>query len=618
MKIILMLPAVMFAATVTGQSNYALTLNGTNQYISIGTPLSNNSSYTKEAWIYVTSSSSSRNIISSTNAPFWLNAGFLNAGHGGNYSQVVDPTIITLNKWTHVAVTYDAATTTMKLYRDGVLVNTATSIASNYTSEATYIGSHAGAGSYLQGTIDEVRIWNVARTQAQLKVNLINPPANNASGLSAYYKLNDASGTVATNSTGGTNGTLQNTPTWVTSPVEFAGNSLNFDGTNDVVSIPNHATLNITTAITLEAWVYATKNTGIQNVISKSSSSANNGYIFPRTDNGWTNTIIYFHIGGSWRTLSAAYPGLNAWHHLAATYDGATIKLYIDGVLSASQAQTGSITTNSNVLALGNQTGFTEFFGGSVDEVRIWNVARTQAQIMANKNTHLDPTAEANMVSNYTFNQGTTSGTNTGLTTIVDMKNENNGTLSNFALSGTTSNFIIQNAILPLQWLTFTAVEKNSKVLLAWRTAYEQNTNEFIIEHSTDGVSWNETGRIPAAGKNDPENTYSFLHESPDQGINYYRIVETDRDGKSSLSEIRTVTLNYLSELFVVIKNPIENNVLDLNIKKASLISLYSSDGRLIWKKRFAAGIAHISGESYSKGVYFLKSGGKTQKIILR
>src|SRR5438128_1532181 len=126
MKIILMLSAVIFAATVTGQSNYALTLNGTNQYISIGTPLSNNTSYTKEAWIYVTTSGSSRNIISSTNAPFWLNAGFLNAGHGGNFSQVADPTIITLNKWTHVAVTYDAATTTMKLYRDGVLVNTAT------------------------------------------------------------------------------------------------------------------------------------------------------------------------------------------------------------------------------------------------------------------------------------------------------------------------------------------------------------------------------------------------------------------------------------------------------------------------------------------------------------
>src|SRR5205085_7398363 len=114
MKIILLVIASILTATATGQSNYALSLDGTNQYVSIGTPLSNNSSYTKEAWVYVTTSTSSRNIISSANAPFWLNTGVLNAGHGGNFSQVIDPTAITLNKWTHVAVTYDAATTTMK------------------------------------------------------------------------------------------------------------------------------------------------------------------------------------------------------------------------------------------------------------------------------------------------------------------------------------------------------------------------------------------------------------------------------------------------------------------------------------------------------------------------
>src|SRR6476620_335768 len=169
MKPVLIAYAMLAYVSAYTQTNYALTLNGTSQYISIGTPLSNNSSYTKEAWIYVTSTSGSRNIVSSTNAPFWINAGQLNAGHGGNYSQVVDPATVTINKWTHVAVTYDAATTTMKLYRDGSLVATNSAVASNYASENTYIGSHTGAGSYLQGTIDEVRIWNVARTQAQLK-----------------------------------------------------------------------------------------------------------------------------------------------------------------------------------------------------------------------------------------------------------------------------------------------------------------------------------------------------------------------------------------------------------------------------------------------------------------
>src|ERR1044072_1527783 len=113
MKPVLFAYALLICVKSYTQTNYALSLNGTNQHISIGTPLSNNSSYTKEAWIYITTTGGSRNIVSSANAPFWINAGQLSAGHGGNYSQVVDPTTLTINKWTHVAVTYDAATTTM-------------------------------------------------------------------------------------------------------------------------------------------------------------------------------------------------------------------------------------------------------------------------------------------------------------------------------------------------------------------------------------------------------------------------------------------------------------------------------------------------------------------------
>jgi hypothetical protein len=69
--------------------------------------------------------------------------------------------------------------------------------------------------------------------------------------------------------------------------------ALNFDGSNDFLSVTQNNTLDITTAITMEAWVYPIKSTGIQNVMSKSSSSQNNGYIFPRTDNGWNTFVVY-------------------------------------------------------------------------------------------------------------------------------------------------------------------------------------------------------------------------------------------------------------------------------------------------------------------------------------
>ncbi|MBL7699082.1 MAG: T9SS type A sorting domain-containing protein [Chitinophagaceae bacterium] len=618
MKFQTLIPFLILSLHAGAQTNYALALNGTNQYISIGTPLSNNTSYTKEAWIYVTTAASSRNIVSSANAPFWINAGQLSAGHGGNYSQVVDPSIITLNKWTHVAVTYNSATTTMRLYRDGTLVATNTSVASNYSSEATYIGSHAGASSFLQGTVDEVRIWNVARTQAQLKQNLLYPPANNASGLVAYYKLNDATGSNATNSTGGTNGTLQNAPSWQLGPARYAAAGLNFDGTDDVVNIADNNSLDITAAITLEAWVYATKNTGIQNVVAKSSQAINNGYIFPRTDNGWTNTVMYLHIGGSWRTLSAAYPSLNIWHHLAATYDGSMMRIFIDGVQAATAAQSGAIIANTNILAIGNQPGYSEFFGGTVDEVRIWNVARSQAQIAGNMNVSLDPSANANLVSYYTFNQGLPSGANAGMTTLVDMKNENNGTLNNFAMSGATSNFIVQNAVLPLQWLSFTAEKFDKSVRLKWSTANEHNTKEFTVEHSINGLQWKGVATIAAAGNSDAVRNYFYLYANTADGLNYFRIKQTDIDGRSSFSEIRTVTIGAGLHSFSVLNNPANGGIVSIKVEKPSELSFYNSEGRLLWRRKFAAGNFPIHVNTYAKGVYFLRDQKTVEKVIVR
>ncbi len=604
------------------QTNYAVTLNGTNQYISIGAPLSTGSSYTKEAWVYATTLAGARNIISSLNTPFWINGGILSAGQAGSYSLVTDPGSFPLNRWVHAAVTYDAATTTMRLYRDGILVSTNTSVPA-YSSENEFIGSHAGSASYLQGNVDEVRLWNTALTQQQIKEKMYTGPEVNATGLVAYYKCNDGAGSTLSNSCTnppGLNGNLQNSPTWVNSPVQFASNAISFDGTNDFVTIPDDNTLDITTAITLEAWVYATKNTGVQNVISKSSNSTNTGYIFPRTDNGWTSVVLYLHIGGGWRTLSAVYPSLNAWHHLAATYDGTMMRLYIDGVLAASQARTGAIATNNNVLALGNQTGFSEYFGGIADEFRIWNVARSQAEIQANMNKELNAAIETGLVSYYTFNLGITSGTNTGMITAVDKKGNNNGTLTNFALSGSSSNFLTQNAsiiVLPVSWLSFTAQQKNKAVLLSWSTAQEENTKDFIVQHSSNGTAWIDIGKVQAAGHSNGVKEYSFVHNNPVRGANYYRILQMDLDGRSSYSIIRSVILNNDEPPFTVFSNRVSNGQLQVNLKKPEHLYFYSTDGRLLWQQQLKAGINFVDIGSYAKGFYFLRINRSTEKIVI-
>jgi len=201
----------------------------------------------------------------------------------------------------------------------------------------------------------------------------------------ANPKSYPGSGTTWTDLSGnGNNGTLTNGPTYSSSN----GGSIVFDGVDDIVSIPDSDILDITTSISLESWIYATKSTGVQNVISKSSFSQNNSYIYPRTDDGWTNATFYLAVPtfSPSSTLTASWPSRDAWHHTVATYDGVTMKIYIDGVLSNSKSQSGTISTNTNSLTIGSQPGYGEFYGGRVSGAKIYNRALTAAEVQQNFN----------------------------------------------------------------------------------------------------------------------------------------------------------------------------------------------------------------------------------------
>ena len=627
-----------FLVLQTTAQNFSLTFNGTNQYINI--PDHNNidlpGNFTIEGWIYPTGTGSSATeggiIINKENsyeiarfADGTLQYALSANGAGNDWAWVNTGLVAPLNTWTHFALVKTGTTVSFYLNASspGTYLSNPATLTAN--TQQLRLGARTAGSQFFNGAIEELRIWNTSRTQAEIKANAFNRNlSNNATGLLAYYRMNEGNGTTTVNSataTTGIDGTLLNSPSWTASPVQFSANALSFDGTNDNISIPDNNTLDISAAITLEAWCYATKNTGIQNVISKSSNSANNGYIFPRTDNGWSSVIIYFHIAGGFRTLSAPYPSLNAWHHLAATYDGASIKLYINGVLSANMAQTGAITTNGNPLALGNQTGFAEYFGGYADEMRVWNVARTQAEIQSNMNRELDPATQTGLVGYYTFNQGIVAGTNTGLTTVMDQKGNNNGTLNNFALSGASSNFLSQPVtitLLPVSWLDFTAQKKDNTVHLRWSTANEQNSDEFIVQHSTNGSSYTTIGNIAAAGNSVLLQQYSFVHSNPATGVNYYRILQRDIDGRSTYSKVVSVIYTTQNRPIILYPNPVTAGRLTLQLTKAATITLYNSSGVLVMTRNLLAGTQQLNISKLAKGLYHLKAANETIPIFIR
>ena len=221
--------------------------------------------------------------------------------------------------------------------------------------------------------------------------------------------------------------------------------ALAFNGLNNIITVPVSPTLNISSAITIESWIYVTKTNGVQDVISKSSSGVTNGYIFPRTTDGWRNLDFWLNFnGGGQQVLSVPYGTAkkNQWHHVAATYDGYYMLIYIDGVLAGTKAYTGTITVNNNPLAIGDQTGRNEYYGGKVDEVRIWNKALTQCNINNNMNCELG-TGQTGLAAYYKFNQGFVNQLNLTETILLDASgNSNDGVLStNFLLTGLLSNW---------------------------------------------------------------------------------------------------------------------------------------------------------------------------------
>lgn len=172
----------------------SLNFDGVDDYVSCGSLLT--PSYTKEAWIYPTNSSLQNNIISGGpdgQHAFWVpNTGSsrLSAGHNGGWFAVQDPTPLVFNTWYHVAVTYDAPTNTMKLYKNGVLVATNTNVSPVAGGATVRIGAFSNAANLFAGNMDEIRIWNRALSACEIDFNRNTELANGQTDLLAYYKCN--------------------------------------------------------------------------------------------------------------------------------------------------------------------------------------------------------------------------------------------------------------------------------------------------------------------------------------------------------------------------------------------------------------------------------------------
>ncbi|HRD67655.1 MAG TPA: PKD domain-containing protein [Candidatus Competibacter sp.] len=204
-----------------------------------------------------------------------------------------------------------------------------------------------------------------------------------AGGLVAAYNFEEASGETVVDVAGkGNHGTIKEAARSVSGKF---GRALSFDGVNDWVTVNDSNSLDLTQGMTLAAWVYPTAAlSGWRSVLLKERTGGLTYALYANSDSNQPAASL--NIGSDQNLPGGSQLTVNAWVYLAATYDGVTERLYVNGNQMASKAQTGNMTVSNGTLRIGGNSVWNEFFKGRIDEIRVYNRALSATELKADMN----------------------------------------------------------------------------------------------------------------------------------------------------------------------------------------------------------------------------------------
>ncbi len=478
-------PGVIYGNTTvseTGQFNKGLYFDGSGDYVQIpDAPVYRTNSWTLEAWVQPDNLVGNRTIVGKVSQgkdlALMMTGDKISAmvyDGGRQYLTTTDP--VTIGEWYHVAASYDSSTGKLRFYVDGVFIAEKAVTPDTSNTDPLMIGRSNCCSEYFFGTIDDVRVWNVARTQSEISTASQSELTGSETGLVGYWKLdaietphhqvvtgfNDPWGLSVNTSDNSvwvadrnhyqvvklaSNGTeikringfykpsdiVVNSgdgTVWVsdtsnnrivklasdvpdgfiasasgitqddTSSQNFGmligdvsidlGNlssSLWFDGSGDYLVISPDSALDVQN-FTLEAWIKGSYITNRALFMRGNASGGNELYF--GFDNATTLQAIIDNGDSAYFSGEVDFTD-GEWHHVALVYDSAQISCYVDG------AAYGDPITIAAILDFGNSQaligadfdsfngGLGNYYKGHIDDVRLWNVARTEAEINAGK-----------------------------------------------------------------------------------------------------------------------------------------------------------------------------------------------------------------------------------------
>lgn len=440
-----------------GKVGQALDFDGTNDYVATTDySFSNAQAFTMSVWFKADTVSGNQVIFSKATYEYNLRLTGSTLAFSywdtGALNEIDLYSNVQANKWYQISVTYDGSGIAY-MYVNGVQVDSDTDIVDAFQNKTDVFqiggGYHiSGSPGYLNGQIDEVRIYNRALSAGEIQSlyklgqsDEVNTGASQAqgtgrldSGLAGYWKMDDgtsgATPTTATDSsTNGNTLTLNSGPTWTTGQI---GNAVNFDGSDDSATVGSGSTsVALTTDLSLSAWIYldTTPSNGVMYEIMFKNSSGDASYLyrFSVYNNGSGSFLRFTPGGGGNHNESSTALTSGQWYHVMVTFDQPTLKFYLNGKLdtTASDSVGGGFASGSGTFRVGGAA--TAYFDGSIDEARIYNRALSADEVAQLYRLNTPTAVDTGLKGYWSFNGQDVSGT-----TAYDRSGAGNtGTLTN-------------------------------------------------------------------------------------------------------------------------------------------------------------------------------------------
>ena len=377
----------MATSTAIGKIGQALSFDGVNDYMR-AVITSVPTEFTVTAWIKLNEIGREQHFAEFTSNQFYVASN--NRLGTGIWGTAAGITTLAISTWYHATITRTPAGAIV-LYLNGSQEGTGTG-AVNPASPFVIGDFYNLTGNYqFNGLIDDVRVYNRALSAEEIQTLFnsgaakfnVSPTKYLTSGLVGYWTMdgnnvNWATGAVTDSSGRGNTGTITNMAT--STAIGKIGQALKFDGVNDYVNAGNGASLNITDAITLSAWV---KIIGAQPTYARIIAKSWVYYLQIDTNN---TAVLGFQDGQPWiGVLGSRVLSDNTWYHIVGTYDkngGATNgRIYINGVLDNTLTSTQPIQTVGSSVLIGAHSGGLPGFHGLIDEVRVYNRSLSATEI---------------------------------------------------------------------------------------------------------------------------------------------------------------------------------------------------------------------------------------------